>query len=354
MKKDLNQRNNLIPWGIIIGISFLTILSIIIFSVDFEVLRNKNLLKDWYIRFFLLVLAIFLTVNITNRIIKLMAERLNDKYLERFHFLPEFQSFKESRWRFNFGKQKYPHAVLMLHGFTGATQEFEFLIPKLEEFDFPYIAPAILGFGNTKTVILNKATRNDWYRLCLAYFDCLTSVAEKVSIVGHSMGGILATYIAERRDVHNLILCGPGIYCASSDLKYRKVLMNPISAFFYIRLLPYLPKPIRPGRDTCSDTLDSEHAKNIFQYLAIPIKSLRELFFAQDDVRPQNVNCSKLSILYGKHELTVDMEKLFKLLDTNNIKYDSYCFENSAHNVLEDYDREKSCQLVADILSSKI
>lgn len=353
MKKDLNQRNNLILWGIVTGLSFFIIFGVIISMIDLEILRNKNLIKDWHIRVGLFFLALLAAIKITNWVIKLLAERINDKYLERFHFLPEYQSFSEARWRFNFGEKRYKHAVLLLHGFSGSTQEFQFLIPKLEELGIPYIAPAILGFGNTKTVILNKATRKDWYRLSLAYFDCLSSVAEKVSIVGHSMGGVLASYIAEHRQTNHLILCSPGIYCAKTDVKYRKLLMNPFFAYFYIRLIPYLPKTIRPERDTCSDTLDGEYAKNIFQYLAIPIKSLRELFFAQEDVNLAKMKCFSLSVLYGKYELTVDIDKLFQVLGENQIKYYSYCFENSAHNVLEDFDRERSCQLVVDILTSK-
>jgi len=326
-------------------------MTILIFAIDFEILRNRNLVKDWHLRLFLFSLAFIFSINITNRVIKLMAEHLNDKYLERFHFLSEYQTFFEARWRFNFNEKRYDHAVLLLHGFAGSTQEFEFLIPKLEAAGIPYIAPAILGFGNSKTVILNKATRTDWYRICLAYFDCLATVAEKVSIVGHSMGGVLATYIAERRDVHQLILCSPGIFCTKADLKYRKMLMNPILSYFYIKVIPYVPKTIRPGRATCSDTLDAKYAQNIFQYLAIPIKSLRELFYAQDEVNPLKANCHYLTIIYGRHELTVDVNSLLTVLDKNNVKYTSHCFENSAHNVLEDFDRNESCQLIVDTLT---
>ena len=350
MKKDYNQRNNIIRWGMYICLFLVTMISIFISSIDFEILRNKNIIKDWHLRIILFLLALIIILHLNRYFIKYMAQHLNSLYLTRFDFKPELQTYAESRWRFFSNLKKHDHVVLLLHGFTGATQEFQFLIPHLEKHGIPYLAPNIIGFGSSNTLILNTVNRKDWYNLCLAYFDYLTMVADKVSIIGHSMGGVLATYIAERRKVHHLILSGPGIYCAKSDIRYRKMLMNRFMSLLYIRLIPYMPKPIRPGRITCSDTLDENYAKNIFQYLVIPVRSLRELFLAQEEVNPYQVKCNYLSILYGKHDLTVDVERLFSILDEHNIKYQKYCFENSAHNVLEDFEREESCALITQIL----
>lgn len=353
MRKNFNQTNNMVPWGLIIGMFFLSVFGICITFLDLDVFRNKQIIKDWHIMLVLILLAILFSAVLTSVFIKIMAEWLNHQYLKQFTFLPEQQTYEEAKWKFNFGKKRYDQVVLLLHGFTGSTQEFEYLIPYLEKNNIPYIAPNILGFGSANTDILHKIRRQDWYRLCLSYFDYLHTLSDNVSIVGHSMGGVLATFIAERRHVHNLILSGPGIYCAKTDIKYNKMIINPITAFFYLKFIPYFPKPIRPGRGTCSDTLDVERAKTIFQYLAIPIKSLRELFLAQQDLTPYKVNFNRFTIVYGKHDLTVDMEKYFNILDKNNITYTKYCFNNSAHNVFEDYDHEESCQLVADILANK-
>ncbi len=348
--KDVTQLNLLLIWAVGVGCAFLTMLSISISMIDFEFVRNKTVIKDWHLRLFLFLIATLFTLWLIRRFIIYSAEFLNKSYLNRFHFLPETHSYLEANSKPHFTDKKYEHVVLLLHGFAASTQEFRFLIPELENNNINYFAPNILGFGSNNTKILNTTTCYDWYRDSLDYFDLLASTAKKVSIVGHSMGGILASYIAARRDVHKLILTAPGLYCFPADLKYKKILSKPFWSDIYIKLFPYIPKRILPGRTTVSDILDIEAAQNIFQYLAIPTNSLRELSRAQDDFDPSSLNCSKLSIYYGKHELTVDVEHLFNILKENNIKFDSFRFDNSGHNLLEDFERETISRMIAQAL----
>lgn len=352
LKKDIHQINHLSLWGFLVGMFFFISMLFFISFIDTEIIGNDHIIDDTSIQVFLLIVAFFITMYIINHIIKFLSEFLNDLYLSRFKFLTDIQAFEVSKIKVNFHEKKYDHIVLLLHGFTASTQEFDYLIPHLNNEKICYIAHTIVGFGGTKASLLSEVSRYDWFRDAIEHFDSLTQIADKVSVIGHSMGSVLATYIAERRKVHHLIFTGPGLFCNKEDLKYRKILTMPILSALYVKMIPYLPKPIRVGRLTCSDTLDAEQAKNIFQYLAVPMASLKQLFLAQNEVHPQNVNCNDLSIVYGKYEMSVDIGKLCETLDQNKVLYQLYQFDNSAHNVLEDFDREECCRLIVNILKA--
>ncbi|AKP72779.1 acetoin dehydrogenase E2 subunit dihydrolipoyllysine-residue acetyltransferase [Piscirickettsia salmonis] len=348
--KDLQERNHLVRWGILIGLTFFSLATLFILAIDFKILRDPDIIQDHHFRILLFILVIYFTIYATSGFIRSLARYLNNRYLARFTALPKLSCYQESCTRNYFPNKPYDHIVILLHGFTASPQEFQFLIKHLEANQIPYLSPNIIGFGISSTHLLSLAHRHDWYRTAIEQYDLASSLANKVSIVGHSMGGILATFVAMHRPLHHLILSGPGLYSAPGDLKYKRLLALPIISQLYIKIVPYLPKPIRKGRRTTSDTLDQTHTSTMFQYLAIPIHCVKEVFSAQNDVDIQQAQFNQLSIIYGQHDLTVDMNKLFKQLDNQDIPYQKANFENSAHNVLEDYDKDPCCQYIIHTL----
>lgn len=350
VNKDLNEVNMLVRWGLMIGLAFFCIMIYLIWLIEFDIFRNKNIVTDTHLRVALLIFALIISVIVVNCFIRFLALSLNNSYHKRFSHVDRIGSFVEAMERTFFSEKRYDHIVLFLHGFTASPQEFQHIIPYLQSNNINYYMPNIMGFGIDNTALLNNTHRYDWYRTCLGIFDALSKVSNKVSIVGHSMGSMLATYISEHRNVHHLVLTGPGFYSIKSDIKYKILLTTPVISTIYAWIVPYLPKPIRKGRKTTSDTLDNTHTANIFQYLAVPIRSVREVFLLQDEVQPECAHPHSFSIIYGKHELTVDVGRLIQHLNYHGVKYNLFEMENSAHNVLEDFDRDECCQLIIDIL----
>lgn len=56
---------------------------------------------------------------------------------------------------------------------------------------------------------LEQVEAENWFREAIQAYDLLASLADKVSVIGHSNGGALVTYIAQHREVEHLILSGP-------------------------------------------------------------------------------------------------------------------------------------------------
>jgi carboxylesterase len=184
------------------------------------------------------------------------------------------------------------------------------------------------------------------------HFDLLADLAEEVSLVGHSMGGLIGTAVTKRRKVKHLILSAPGLYPVPGDVKYKEMLTRPVLSGFYMNLIPYLPKPMRPGRVSPSDMLDEERCKEVFQYLAVPVNAVAEVFRLQNETEILDSQYDRLTIVYGTHDLTVNMDPLFERLDQADKPYDVLKFENSAHSVLEDHERVEACKAVLRALQA--
>jgi esterase/lipase len=303
----------------------------------------------------LILLSAFATLTLVRWYICYLAEKLNHRYLSRFKEVPHLGAYQESRPKmFNIEGRK-GHAVLLLHGFTASPQDYITLCPYLEQAGLSYYAPNIEGFGNNTTKILRNVRYKDWFRSALDAYDLLAQQYEKVSIVGHSLGSIMALYVAEQRVVEHLVLSSPGTYAVKQDLKYKWILQMPVLNTVFAWMLPYVSKSVRAGRDTTSDILDDSVARNAFQYLAIPMNSIKQVFDAQDVVMKDidGLSYKKLSIVYGKYDLTTDVERFIKMMHVRGFEFEATAFLKTAHNTLEDFDKAEVCFTIARNISSK-
>lgn len=353
-QENLHLKNHVVRWGCFLSFVFFSLLTGIIASIDNAVLHHPDIVNGPNFEFALYILTLIFSVSFLRRLIVWKANQLNRDYLKRFTPINDLGVFEESRSKFYLpGPKQHKHAVLLLHGFTASTQEFAFLIKKLEAEGIPYVAPMIPGFGTDEARVLHNVSRKDWFRAAVEGYDLMHHIAEEVTVVGHSLGGMLAVAASKYRQPKNLILSAPGLYSVPSDQKFKSLLTRPILSDLYIMLIPYLPKPIRKGRVSPSDTLDADYCRKVFQFMAVPIRSVKQLFILQNETDVTKVQCENLYILYGAQDLTVDTDILFENLDKANVPYQKFGFDHSAHNVLEDQEREQACNLVVDIISER-
>jgi carboxylesterase len=91
-----------------------------------------------------------------------------------------------------------PFGVLVLHGFTGNPASLRSIAELLAAQGYSVELPRLPGHGTT---VEDMMTTNwdDWSMAALAAFDQLDEHCERVAVVGLSMGGGLAAYVAENR-----------------------------------------------------------------------------------------------------------------------------------------------------------
>jgi len=95
--------------------------------------------------------------------------------------------------------------VLCIHGFTGGPYEVQPFVDFLQErTDWTIIVPTLPGHG--ETLELKKLTAENWLMAAELALRKLQKEVDKIYIVGFSMGGIIAMYLAMRYPIAKLVL----------------------------------------------------------------------------------------------------------------------------------------------------
>lgn len=107
-------------------------------------------------------------------------------------------------------------AILIIHGFAGGTYDEEDLANFLElnkHYDvYQYTLP-----GHDKN--LSKVKYEDWIKRSEEMVEFLLNNGYRnIYVIGHSMGGVIATYLASKySEIRKLVLCAPAFKYLSVD-----------------------------------------------------------------------------------------------------------------------------------------
>ncbi len=99
-------------------------------------------------------------------------------------------------------------AILIIHGFAGGVYDEEILANKLELSGFSVFTFTLPGH---EKAFFNKVTKEDWINKCKLELEMLINNGYKdIYLIGHSMGGVLASYLASNyKEVKKLVLAAP-------------------------------------------------------------------------------------------------------------------------------------------------
>lgn len=102
-------------------------------------------------------------------------------------------------------------AILVIHGFAGGTFDLEYLANQLElirNYDVYIFTLPGHDYG------LGQARYEDWIKCANEHLEMLIKSGYKsIYLVGHSMGGVIATYLAsEHKEVKKLVLAAPAFH----------------------------------------------------------------------------------------------------------------------------------------------
>jgi carboxylesterase len=160
-------------------------------------------------------------------------------------------------------------AVLVLHGFTGNPQSLRALAELIAAHGYRVELPRLPGHG-TSLEDMMTTTWADWSAAALAAYDALAALGAPVAVLGLSMGGGLAAWIAERReDVAALVLINP-------------MVQPPLR-----EIADGLAQLLNAGVETI-DSIGSDIRKEgsrEFSYPATPLACAQSLFDAMLEVR---------------------------------------------------------------------
>lgn len=153
----------------------------------------------------------------------------------------------------------------MQHGFTGSPWEVRYLGERLAAAGISVTAPLLPGHG-TSVEDLDATRWQDWVEHVERAVDVLASKVERVAIVGQSLGGLLALYIASRRsDLTSVSSLAVPLWLEGISKR--------VAGWAQAGKMPIKEIPKFGG----SDVLDPISKAENPCYLAIPMKALGQL-----------------------------------------------------------------------------
>ena len=94
---------------------------------------------------------------------------------------------------------------LIIHGYTGGPYEVEPLVAFLEEqTDWDIVVPTLPGHG--EMLELNNISHEKWLQAAEQALHELKDKYDEIYLIGFSMGGMIAAYLAGKFDVDKLVL----------------------------------------------------------------------------------------------------------------------------------------------------
>ncbi len=104
-------------------------------------------------------------------------------------------------------------ACLLLHGFSGGSFEVDPFASFLEEFGWKCFVPTLPGHEENQSD--GSIQHTDWIEAAETLAEELVEQYDEFDLVGFSMGGLIAAYLANRFPVRRLILINTAIYYLS-------------------------------------------------------------------------------------------------------------------------------------------
>lgn len=99
-------------------------------------------------------------------------------------------------------------SCLIIHGYTGGPYEIDPLVTHLKEYtDWHIEVPVLSGHGRELDLI--DVSYDVWLNDADKLLKKLITMSEQVYVIGFSMGGMIAAYLAATNEVDKLILLAP-------------------------------------------------------------------------------------------------------------------------------------------------
>ncbi|MGC9521231.1 MAG: alpha/beta hydrolase [Anaerolineae bacterium] len=245
---------------------------------------------------------------------------------------------------------KEPLGVLIIHGFTSSLDCVRGIREGLAPLDVPATMPVLRGHGADSPEALRGVQWEDWVADAEAALQDLLTEAEKVVVVGHSMGGLVTIWLAaDHRDedvLDSIVLAAPAVLVSSPFAPGRPLaFLAPLVA----RLLDKYDMPPKYA--------DPSLARYDTNYLWAPMEAIQQfLAFAQAARRRLPEVNVPTRILQSRSDSTVvpkSAEVVYQAIATPPTEKEIIWFERTEHEMFRDCEREAAIQAVVDFVEER-
>jgi len=241
-----------------------------------------------------------------------------------------------------------PFGVLVIHGFTATLESVEALRKPLQERGIPFRMPLLAGHGAPSPAALEGTKWEAWLQDAEQAFQNLSLEAERIIVIGHSMGALLALNLAVRypKQVDSLILAAPALRLVSFFAPGRPLHFAAPIVSMIIKKWD-LKSDLAELRPQCKaphyDWVPTEAILSLFELINTTLSLL------------DRVNVPFM-ILHNRKESTVRPESATLLCNraaTSSADQSIVWLERSGHQIFCDCEREKAVRVVIDYISGR-
>lgn len=231
--------------------------------------------------------------------------------------------------------------VLLLHGLTGSPAEMRLLGEALSKEGFTVLAVRLPGHG-TIPEDLERATAGDWLAAAMDGYAILASDnrIEKIAVIGHSMGALLALRLAAIRRMSHVV---------------------SVAAPFFIReergvkLLPSREKSKGMFLPKRQPRLPGIPARCLVGYAVMPLLSVHELLSVIQSAKEALPKvAAPLLVIQGDRDHTVAPESAEYIIEHTASKEKCLVrLPRTGHRVLLGLERERAFREIIGFLHSE-
>lgn len=225
-------------------------------------------------------------------------------------------------------------ALLMLHGFSSSAAVFRLIAPRLQHYDHIFI-PTLAGHGQS-IASFAKSSAKSWLQDAEHAYKILNAQFESVDVLGLSLGGLIACYLAEKHPIRNLFLLAPAL-ALRKNLAQLRVIASICKQLGFVNVLN------RGGR-TFNAVVDE------LLYRQLPLETIIEILNFIDNYEFKSWG-SATYLFLGQHDDVVDSKQVHQMLKLLPMLQVSY-LPNSNHVLPIDGDYEQIIEQI-NLYSSK-
>lgn len=238
-----------------------------------------------------------------------------------------------------------PLGCLVLHGFMANPSEVRWLAQGLADAGFTSYAPRLAGHG-ARPEDMQRMRWQDWVLSALDAYHLLRATCERVAVLGHSMGGLLALLLAQSHPVDALVLAAVPLSQPSERLKWaRQIALAK----------PYYDFPTEAALQTAvraAQTARGEAPLGRINYSRWYTRALYELYLLIDEgyaSLPQVQ--APLLLLYARHDATVRLSNLLLARQVaRSPQLEMQIIEQGGHIMFQDMGHEQAIAACVDFV----
>ncbi len=240
--------------------------------------------------------------------------------------------------------------VLILHGLSASLDCVREIEPPLKALGLPTRMPVLRGHNAESPEALRGVTWQDWVSDATLAFNDLNSEAERVIVIGHSMGGLMALILASE---HSEII--DSIILAAAAVKMNLIFAPGRPLNFLVPLLKIGVKKIDISTKHYADSSLAQYDTN---YLWLPAESVIALFDLIKLTRKRLPEVKTPALIIQSHnDSSISAESVDMIYKQISIPIELkrvIWFEKTEHEMFRDCERQGIINVMKDYIVERI